>query len=38
MHAKLRSALSRLADADAIVMQSIVGEKLTQGPYSIRGG
>jgi len=28
MHAKLRSALSHLGGADAIVMQSIVGEEL----------
>jgi len=33
MHAKLRSPLSRLGDADAIVMQSIVGEELAQSPY-----
>ena len=33
MHAKLRSALSRLGGADAIVMQSIVGEELVQGPH-----
>jgi len=33
MHAKLRSALSRLGGADAIVMQSIVGKELAQGPY-----
>jgi len=33
MHAKLRSVLSRLGGADAIVMQSIVGEDLAQGPY-----
>ena len=30
MHAKLRSTLSRLGGADAIVMQSIVGEELAQ--------
>jgi len=29
---KLRSALSRLGGADAIVMQSTVGEELAQGP------
>ena len=33
MHAKLRGALSRHDGADAIVMQSIVGEELAQGPY-----
>ena len=33
MHAMLRSALSRLGGADAIVMQSIVGEELAQGLY-----
>ena len=32
MHAKLRSPLSRLSGADAMVLQSIVGEKLAQGP------
>jgi len=30
MHAKLRSSLSRLGGADAIVMQSIVGEEFAQ--------
>ena len=33
VHAKIRSALSRLGGADAIVMQSIVGEELAQGNY-----
>ena len=33
MHAKLRSALSCLDGADGIVLQSIVGEELAQGPY-----
>ena len=33
MHAKLRSAISRLGGADAIVMQSIVGKELAQGRY-----
>ena len=33
MHAKLRSAPSCLGGADAIVMQSFVGEELAQGPY-----
>ena len=33
MPAKLRSALSLLSDADAMVLQSIVGEELAQGPY-----
>lgn len=33
MHAELISALLRLGDAYAIVMQSIMGEKLVQGPY-----
>ena len=33
MHAKLRSALSRLGGADAIIMQNIAGEELDQGPY-----
>jgi len=33
MHAKLRSALTRLGGADAIVMQSTVGKELAQGPY-----
>jgi len=32
MHAKLRSALSRLDGTDAIVMQSIVDEEVAQGP------
>src|SRR6218665_1869361 len=34
LQAKLRSALSRLGGADAIVMQTIVGEELV----SLRGG
>jgi len=33
VHAKLRSALSRIGGADAMVLQSIVGEELAQGPY-----
>jgi len=33
MRVKLRSALSHLRGADAIAMQSIVGEELAQGPY-----
>ena len=35
VRAKLRSALSCLGGADAIVMQSIVGEELPQGPYLV---
>ena len=31
MHAKIRSALSRLDGADAMVLQSIVSEELAQG-------
>jgi len=38
MHAKLRSALSRLGGADAIVMQSIAGEKFAQCSRSLSGG
>jgi len=33
MHAKFRSALSHLGNADTIVMQSIVCEELAQDPY-----
>jgi len=33
MHAKLRSALSLLGGADAIVLQSIMSEELAQGPH-----
>ena len=33
IYAKLRSALSRLDGTDAIVMQNIVCEELTQGHY-----
>jgi len=33
MQAKLKSALSSLGSADAIVMQSIVVKELAQGPY-----
>ena len=36
VNAKLRSAFSRLGGAEAIVMQSIVGEELAQGPYTWR--
>ena len=32
-HDKLRSVLSRLDSADAMALQSIVGEELAQGPY-----
>jgi len=38
MHAKLRSALTRIGGAGAIVMQSIAGEELAQGPYVAAGG
>jgi len=35
MHAKLRSALSRLVGTEEIVMQSIAGEELAEGPYMV---
>ena len=35
MHVKLRCALSRIGGADAIALQSIVGEKLVQGPHVV---
>ena len=38
LHAKLRSALSLLGGAVAIIMQSIVGEELAQGPIGLSNG
>jgi len=32
MHAKLRSAVTRLGGTDAMVLQRIVGKELAQGP------